>query len=403
MNNIFYFKYVFSLLILSSATGVLLRLMRVIHVEFISFDNLLLSHNFISLFGWFYSIFFLGISIIFLRRFSLLLFWITQASIIFVFTIILFIDFNLVTLYALPVFTILFYIFTGYFLLNTAKADLLKDKNRIEFRFTYSAFLFLALSTLGIWRLFNLFHTGDNVIEIEPMISLIVNFQIHGWLTFAMIGIFLRYFKIEEINFDVRKINFAYWFLFIPLFFPYFITMMNVKVPGYITAGALLSTTGQLIGMMILYREFIPVIQKLLTDSNKWIAALFTIFKVVLILKFVLPVIVVFPFVSEFISQSRDVVVAFIHLSATGFILFGILIWCYLKKIITFENNFSSAGIAVFLFGFMTEMILLFANGFRSWFAFPVIPYYHGLILFTAVCMFAGLAIFWTGQLKTTS
>jgi hypothetical protein len=409
MINNYFFKYSLSLLLLSSAAGMLLRLMRVIHIDEINFNNLLFSHNIISFSGWFYSVIFLSVNVTFLRKeilngnFIKLLFWLTQVALFITFSAFLVNGFNLISVISMACFIILIYLYIGYFVLETGRKNLLEKKQDIEYRFIYAAMFFLVLSTFVIWRL--IYHyQADNYykVEFEFINYFMFNFQLNGWLTFALIALYVRKLKDAGIGVDFRKLNTAFWFLFISLLFSLITSFSANMVPEYTTVVMLFSSTGQLIGMFYLLRGFFRIKEILIPEgirSNKWIDALFTLFKISFILIFTLPVIAAVPGISEFFYGSRDVITGYIHLFATGFLIFGVFIWLYVMNIIRFDIKLTGAALSIFIFGFVTDLVLLFTNGVRGWFAFPVIPYYHGMLFFAAFMMFLGILLFWIAQL----
>ena len=284
-----------------------------------------------------------------------------------------------------------FSIFISYFFIFYFWHDLNKvsDKSYTP-NWLKAALVQWAISSLGA---FTLAYLMANHIMVQDYyfgaIYFFLHFQYNGWFLFVCFGLlfshlyksgFLPSVSISKKLFIVMAITVA------PT---YFLSILWLKLPIALHLIADISGILQLLVLFYFIRLF-PVIKKNIppkftkTSRYLWIMASFAF-----ILKIILQMLSIIPFLSHYAFGFRPIVIGYLHLSFLGIITFFIL--GYINEVLNeIHHHISSTGVLIFASGVLVQEIILMCQGLE---AIEVEPFpYANIILFgSAIVMAIGL------------
>ena len=252
------------------------------------------------------------------------------------------------------------------------------------------ALILLAVSSLGA---FSLAYLMANHIMIQDLyfsaIYFFLHFQYNGWFLFACFGLvfsflykigFLPTAAISKKLFIIMAIMVAPTFL---------LSILWLKLPVGLRWIANISGILQLL-VLIYFIQLLPIIKKHInhtisrTTRSLWIMA-----AIAFILKIVLQMLSIIPFLSHLAFGFRPVVIGYLHLSFIGIISFFIL--GYINEIFKEKGyRVQGGGIIIFVIGFLVQELVLMAQGLESLEVTPL-PYANIILLICAILMLLGL------------
>lgn len=282
-------------------------------------------------------------------------------------------------------------IFISYFFIFNMWRDLSKvvDKAYSPKWFKGSLIL-LGVSSLGA---FSLAYLMANHIMIQDLyfsaIYFFLHFQYNGWFLFACFGLLFSF--LYKIGFlPSAAISKKLFIIMAIMVGPTFLlSILWLKLPVGLRWIANISGILQLI-VLLYFIQLLPIIKKHInhkisrTTRFLWIMA-----AVAFILKIVLQMLSIVPYLSHLAFGFRPVVIGYLHLSFVGIISFFIL--GYINEIFK-ENGYrvQGGGIILFVFGFLIQEIVLMAQGLEAIEITPL-PYANIILFICAILMFLGL------------
>jgi hypothetical protein len=171
----------------------------------------------------------------------------------------------------------------------------------------------------------------------------------------------------------------------------YFLSILWLKLPKTLHWIANISGILQLL-VLFYFIQLYPVLKKnislKITKTSKylWIMA-----SIAFIIKIVLQMLSIIPYLSHFAFGFRPVVIGYLHLSFVGIISFFIL--GYINEILRpTHKHVDGGGIVVFAIGFLIQEIVLMLQGLE---AMEIEPFPHAnIILFVCAALMA-IGLMW--------
>ena len=263
-----------------------------------------------------------------------------------------------------------------------------------------AALLLWAFSSLGA---FMLAYLMVNHIMIQDLyfsaVYFFMHFQYNGWFLFVCFGVFFSYMHrlgLFQIGFLSKRLFIILAITVIPSFF---LSILWMRLPLSLHWIANISGVLQLLALLYFYRilSVVKNSEKIrFSWSTKW---LWTLASAAFILKIILQVLSIIPFLSHFAFSFRPIIIGYLHLSFVGII--SLFILGYINEFIhRFRGRVSGIGALVFVTGFIVQEIILMLQGLEAMNVEPIRS--ANIILFyCAILMAAGLVWITVGIMRT--
>jgi hypothetical protein len=263
-----------------------------------------------------------------------------------------------------------------------------------------AALLLWAFSSLGA---FMLAYLMANHIMIQDLyfsaVYFFMHFQYNGWFLFVCFGVFFSYMHrlgLFQIGFLSKRLFIILAITVIPSFF---LSILWMRLPLSLHWIADISGVLQLLALLYFYRilSVVKNSEKIrFSWSTKW---LWTLASMAFILKIILQVLSIIPFLSHFAFSFRPIIIGYLHLSFVGII--SLFILGYINEFIhRFRGRVSGIGALVFVTGFIVQEIILMLQGLEAMNVEPIRS--ANIILFyCAILMAAGLVWITVGIMRT--
>ena len=254
----------------------------------------------------------------------------------------------------------------------------------------------LFISTLGPWGLATITYNGlQGTPNYNMAIYFYLHFQYNGWFIFALAGLALFAMESDGNPVTNRLIKQGFYLVAISLFPAYALSIVNLSPSALMITMAVLSGTGQVIGVLLLawgcWQERMRL-KAIYTTRAVQILAVFS--GVALLGKFVLQLLSMVPGLDDIAFNNRHVIIAFIHWVVLGVVTFGLLAMLAQQRLLRLRGWVGQLGVAILMTGFIiTEWYLVSpAIGITSVYMFTAL-FYAGL------GMAAGIALIMAAQL----
>ncbi len=292
-------------------------------------------------------------------------------------------------------------IFISYFFIFFFWKDLNKvSEVGISRNWLKAALLLWAFSSFGA---FMLAYLMANHIMIQDLyfsaVYFFMHFQYNGWFLFVCFGIFFSYMQrlgLFGIGFLSRRLFLIMAITVVPT---YFLSILWLRLPLWLHWIANISSVIQLIVLLYFFRILSVVKNSEVVKFNwstKW---LWTLAAFAFILKIILQLLSVIPFLSHFAFGFRPVVIGYLHLSFVGII--SLFILGYINEFIhRFRGRVSGVGAIIFVTGFIVQEIILMLQGLEAINVEPI-KFANMVLFYCAILMASGLIWITIGVFRT--
>lgn len=225
-----------------------------------------------------------------------------------------------------------------------------------------------------------------------------LHFQYNGWFLFVCFGVFFAYMQrqgLKEISVLSKRL---YWIMVITVVPSYFLSILWLKLPMALHYLANISGMLQLIVLIYFINILRMVVKRKDIVFHRSTAWLWSLASFAFILKIVLQLLSIIPFLSHLAFGFRPVIIGYLHLSFVGII--SLFILGYINEFIhRFRGRVSGIGAVIFVIGFIIQELILMFQGLEAINVEPVKA--ANLILFwCAILMAAGLIWITTGIIR---
>ena len=280
-------------------------------------------------------------------------------------------------------------ILISYFFIFFFWRDLLQIKDESYAPTWFKAGLILwAISSLGAFMLAYLMANHINIQQLYfGAIYFFLHFQYNGWFLFVCFGLLFSYLYKKKIVLPLSITRKIFMIMAITIAPTYFLSILWLKLPAllYLIAGA-----AGILQLLVLFYfvKLILLVKKNVTQKFTtkylWILA-----SIAFILKIVLQVLSVIPFLSYYAFSFRPIVIGYLHLSFLGIISFFIL--AYINQVLIAQGKqISKTGALIFSTGVLLQEIVLMIQGLEVM-EFKPLPYANLILFFLAIMIGIGL------------
>ncbi len=376
--------------LIASSLGIILRLFPTTNIN-ATYKYIVHTHSHIALLGWVYIalttiIFHVCIKKEAVRKYSMI-FWGTQITILgmlFSFPI---------TGYALfsIIFSTLFLICSYWFFSFFKKYNHL-NKSDYGYKFINGALLFMTISSIGPWVLGIIMNTlGNSSHWYKNAIYFYLHFQYNGWFIFCLLGLFFLLLEKHQISIQKKTISNFYTLIILSCSLTLFLSFLWIKPPVYIYGLALLGAFFQLIAVFKLHQIINTIKSDLHKSLSRISIQLLRFIYVLFIFKIVSQTLTSFPYFAELVSQLKDFVIGYLHLTFLGIVSLSLFV--FLKEFGLIK--LSKFWVQIYLSGFILSETLIFYKGFCNWQQLSIINnYYEILVIASAFIPIGILGIF---------
>ncbi|WP_420583401.1 hypothetical protein [Reichenbachiella sp.] len=200
----------------------------------------------------------------------------------------------------------------------------------------------------------------------HALIYFFLHFQYNGWFVFVAIGLFYSFIERSGIKLDIKANNRFYYLWLLAVVPAYGLSLLGMSFSDWARVPAAIAAILQ--GMALVY--FVPtslsIYQLEFKQKSSWVRCLLLISFFSFLLKTMLQGISVLPQMKELAFFSRNIVMAFMHLSLIGVLTFFFLCWLLIKKWIP-ENSLSKVGVLLIVSGFLSTECILVLSGLGWW------------------------------------
>lgn len=246
------------------------------------------------------------------------------------------------------------------------------------------------ISSLGAFMLAFLMANHNKVQDLYfGAIYFFLHFQYNGWFLFVCFGLFFSYLQRKEIP-DILALNRKIFIIMIIAVAPtYFLSILWLRLPTILYSIAGISGLLQLVVLFYFIKLLMHMkgsVAQNFISKYLWVMA-----SASFIIKIVLQLLSVFPFLSNYAFSFRPIVIGYLHLSFLGIISFFIL--AYINQVLIEQGkHLSIVGVLIFSIGVILQEIVLMVQGLEAM-DFKPLPYANPILFFLAITM--GIGLIW--------
>ncbi|MBW7475250.1 hypothetical protein K0T92_10875 [Paenibacillus oenotherae] len=386
-------------LLLTAATGVLMRMLAFVPLPQLDYGHLLHAHSHTALLGWGYMALFLLVTRLFLNDTERskpqlkLLFWATQLAIAGMFVSFTLQGYAFFSIAFSTIHILLSYWF-GILVWRRMKQSKPDKSGGVSVLYMKGSLACMAVSSLGPWMLAVLSANDLKGSALyDAAIYFYLHFQYNGWFTLGLIAILLRLLEQQRIDYSVKlaRWQFALYAASMAPSFLLSILWLDLHPLWHAAAaaGAILQGAAVAILLVIIWRARSPFPALF----QGW-GGIFTVLAcLALLLKATMEIGTVVPGLSELIYTSRDVVIGYLHLTLLGFVSFLCLAFFLQQGWLRGQGKGERLGYMCFVTGFIVNELVLFLNGLLGWTNGGRVSYENELLLIASGAMAGGILL----------
>lgn len=284
-------------------------------------------------------------------------------------------------------------IFVSYFFIYHYWKDINHSRIQTHIAIWFKTTLILwGVSSLGA---FTLAFLMANKILIQELyfasIYFFLHFQYNGWFVFACFGLLFSMLGVENNDSLVKISRGTFRLLAITIVPTYFLSVLWVKLPGYLYWIAAISAFLQLIVIRYAYQILSIVWYRYIKSFSPITRWVLTLSCISFCLKLILQSLSVFPYFGNFAFSLRPVVIGYLHLCFLCVISFAIL--GFFNEQLTIQGKkLNLAGLSIFISGVLLQEFVLMIQAIDIIIQKPL-THAFVILLLSAIVIAIGLAI----------
>jgi hypothetical protein len=238
------------------------------------------------------------------------------------------------------------------------------------------AFIFQLTSTMGIWAMGPLLHSGLAGTEwYYWSIQWFLHFQFNGWFWFAAMAIGSRWAELHGVTVRLDPLTTALWATSTVLSFALVVAWSErlLLVLSVNAIGVLLQVVAAWRTMQAMRHARLEAYVK----TTPWMRVLIGLMLLSMAAKVGAQALVAMPMVANMALTLRNFVVGFIHLNTLGAITALLLAFAVSQGWFNEEQRTVRLGFILFITGFASSELLLFAQGMAFWSGWGLLPGYY--------------------------
>ncbi len=260
--------------------------------------------------------------------------------------------------------------------------------------------LLWAFSSLGAFMLAYLMAKQIMIQDLYfASLYFFLHFQYNGWFLFICFGIFFAYLHRHGLTRIVSLSRRLFIIMAVTVVPTYFLSILWLRLPAALHWIAYIAAILQLL-VLVYFIQMLSYIKKSASikfhPATRW---LWGMAGFAFILKVVLQMLSILPFLSNFAFGFRPVIIGYLHLSFIGII--SLFIFGYINEFIhRFSGKVSGIGMILFVIGFVMQELILMMQGLEAMNVEPV-KFASIALFYCAFLMAAGMIWTTIGIIKT--
>lgn len=351
-------------LVLISFLGLLLRFVFISPVPGVNYKYFLHAHSHAAFLGWIFNALFAAIVSDFIpsthsgRRKYRILFILLQVSVIGMLVTFPIKGYYRDSIIFSTLHVLLSYLFACYIFKDGRQSP---TRNSVSFLAIRISLVFMVISSLGPFALGFLMAKG---LGSTPWYNLSIyyylHFQYNGWFVFALLGLFFKLLENLGIAFQKKKATLFLGLLAFATVPAYALSALWVPPPSEVFAVGLTAGIMQLAAVGLFVYLGAPALQKLKGRVPELTRNLFMVSLFFFIVKMILQFISAFETTSQLAYQTRNFVIAYLHMIFLGFCTLFLIGWFVYKRWIAIDSGLAKTGLGLFIFSFLlSESIMV--------------------------------------------
>jgi hypothetical protein len=284
-------------------------------------------------------------------------------------------------------------IFISYLFIFNFWRDLNKAKDKSYASTWFKAAMVLwAISSLGA---FSLAYLMANRIMVQDYyfaaIYFFLHFQYNGWFLFTCFGLLFSYLSKKDTLPSIVTNKKLFIIMAVTVGPAYFLSVLWMKLPAALHLTADIAGILQLL-VLIYFVKLLPFVKKNIPSNfSKSTGYLWSMVFIAFIIKIILQMLSIVPFLSSYAFGFRPIVIGYLHLSFLGIISFFIIGY-FNQELSERERPISKMGLFIFVTGVLVQEIILMCQGLEV-IEFKPLPYANMILFYTSITM--GIGLIW--------
>ncbi|MDQ2720574.1 MAG: hypothetical protein M3Z26_12560 [Bacteroidota bacterium] len=282
-------------------------------------------------------------------------------------------------------------IFISYFFIYFLWLDLRKvNDDSYASKWFKAALMLWAFSSLGAFMLAYLMASHNTTQDYYfGALYFFLHFQYNGWFLFVCFGLLFSYLYSKGFLPGVATGKKLFIIMAITVVPSYFLSVLWLKLPWILRATADVAGILQLLVMFYFVRLFLFFKKNISLRFTKTTKYLWIMASIAFIIKIILQMLSIVPWLSHLAFGFRPIVIGYLHLSFLGIITFFILGYINQALNETF-SSVSKPGVLIFAAGVLIQEIILMSQGLEAINVEPL-PYANIILFYTAILIAIGL------------
>ncbi len=267
-----------------------------------------------------------------------------------------------------------------------------------EKKWMYAALLCNILSSAGT---FTLAYLMANKIVNQDLyfgsVYFYLHFQYNGWFLFTIFALFFSQLKQRMLAQQIRLADLFFYLLLMTLIPAWFLSMLWMRLPGWMISTGTLSAIVQVIALFIFIRLLWSIRHQFRLIFHPPVHLIWLIALLAFSLKIIMQGFSAIPALNQYAFGIRPIVIGFLHLVLLGFVSMFIIGYLLQNRLVYLPTKMSFAGLWLFVSSMFFNEVILMSQGLAAIFYKPF-PYSNELLLVAAIGMFSGLILFYKEQ-----
>ena len=386
-------KLSFLYFLIVALIGVFLRLLFIVPIDGVNFNNFLHAHSHVAMLGWIFNLLFIGLLHSFvpdkIGNYKWL-FWLVQISVLGMLISFPFQGYAAVSISFSTMHILLSWWFGIKFLKDIDGAK------SIAHSFARWAIIFMMISNIGPFGLGAAMAQGDSASEFAKLsLYYYLHFQYNGWFTF---GVFALFFKVLQENNITYKEYLSRDFLclmVITCILGFSLSTLWLQPDRWVFQLGYLSAGVQLIFLLMISAFLYKSYHQLKKIFPKPAFAILLLSFIAFAIKIIMQFASAFPEIAKMTFNARNFVIGYLHIVFLGFISFFLIAWLLQQKIVQIKSPKANWGLWLFLIGFVGSEIIIFCQPLFLMMGWGTFPFGYELLFWISTLMPAGIFVFY--------
>lgn len=386
-------KLSFLYFLILALIGIFLRLLFVMPIDGVNFNNFLHAHSHLAMLGWIFNLLFIGLLHSFIpekiRNYKRI-FWLIQIAVLGMLFSFPFQGYAAVSISFSTMHILISWWFGVRFLKD------IRGQNSLALSFARWAVIFMMISNIGPFGLGAAMAQGDSASEFAKLsLYYYLHFQYNGWFTFGVFALFFKVLQENNLHYKDYLSRDFLWLMVTICILGFSLSTLWLQPDrwifqlGYFSAGIQLFIL--LIISVFLYKNYNQLKKTFPKPAFSILVLALIAFGIKIIMQFASA----FPEVAKMTFNARNFVIGYLHIVFLGFISFFLIAWLMQQKILQIKSPKANWGLWLFLIGFVGSEIIIFCQPLFFMMGWGAFPFGYELLFGISVLMPMGIVVFY--------